>query len=78
MLCKIGTLSATPGVRYATPKGVATPSLGSPGLNHYIVKSPQLELSDDALHMRIACVLIALLQFKIYVMHEWFWWLPIF
>jgi len=33
MLCKIGTLSATPGVRYATPKGVATPSLGSPDLD---------------------------------------------
>jgi len=28
--------------------------------------------------MAIACVLIELLPFKIYVAHEWFWWLPIF
>jgi len=35
MLCKIGTLSATHGVPYATPFGVATPSLGSPALQHH-------------------------------------------
>ena len=33
--CKIGMLYATPEDRYATPLGVATPSLGSPGLDHY-------------------------------------------
>ena len=38
--------------------------------------SPQWELSDDVLHMPLACVLAELLPFKIYVTHEWFWWLP--
>jgi len=28
--------------------------------------------------MPIARVLVELLPFKIYAMHEWFWWLPIF
>ena len=41
-------------------------------------QSPQWELSDDVLHMAIACVLSKLSPFKIYVTHEWFWWLPIF
>jgi len=36
------------------------------------------QLSDDALHLPIACVLVKLLPFKIYIMHEWFWWLIIF
>ena len=42
------------------------------------LKSPQWELSDDVLHMTIACVLVELLPFKMYVTHESFWWLPIF
>ena len=42
------------------------------------LKYPQWELSDDALHMPIACVLVELLPFKIFVTHEWLWWLPIF
>jgi len=31
-----------------------------------------IELSDDVLHMPIACVLVEILPFKIYVTHEWF------
>jgi len=42
------------------------------------LKSPQWELSNDVLHMPIACVLVKLSLFKIYVTHEWFRWLPIF
>jgi len=41
------------------------------------LKSPQWELSDDVLHMPIACVLVEILLFKIYITHGWFWWLPI-
>jgi len=35
-------------------------------------------LSDDVLHMPVVCVLVKLSPIKIYVTHEWFWWLPIF
>jgi len=28
--------------------------------------------------MPVACVLVELLPLKIYITHEWFWWLPIF
>jgi len=41
------------------------------------LKPSQWELSDDVLHMPIACVLVELSPFKIYVTHDWFWWLPI-
>ena len=41
------------------------------------LKSHQWELSDDLLHMPIACVLIELPPFNSYVTHEWFWWPPI-
>ena len=45
--CKIGIRSATPEVRYATPCGVATPSLGSPVLNTclQIVRQQKTQLS---------------------------------
>jgi len=35
-----------------------------------VIKSPQWELSDDVLHIPIACVLVELLTFKIYATHE--------
>ena len=37
--CKIGMLSATPEDRYATPLGVATPSLRSPVLGYCVTKT---------------------------------------
>ena len=39
-LLKICILPAPPEVCYATPRGVATPSLGSPGLEHTYTRYP--------------------------------------
>jgi len=54
MLCKIGTLSATPEVRYTTPKGVTTPSLGSPGLYHTHVACGTVVIGNPKRHVRKA------------------------
>jgi len=34
------------------------------------LQSPQREFSDDVIHMLVAGLLVRLLAFKIYVMHE--------